>query len=118
MPIITPLLAFALLTSPIQQGQDAASEPLQCMAGPVQRSFGETEWLTYACADHSTLIVVSAPGNPAMPFVFTLSRTDAGVRVSGEGNGDRGATAAAFEDLKKVSVEDLDRMVREAELHP
>ncbi|WP_156459520.1 hypothetical protein [Brevundimonas sp. Root1279] len=64
-----------------------------------------------------TLIVVSAPGNPAMPFVFTLSKTDRGVRISGEGNGDQRATAPAFEDLKKVTSEVLDQMLREAETH-
>ncbi len=118
MSMITPLFALALLTSPVQQDQDAASEPLQCRAGPIQRSFGGTQWLTYGCADHLTLIVVSAPGNPAMPFVFTMSKTDGGVRISGEGSGDRSSTAPAFEDLKKVSSEVLDQMLREAETHP
>lgn len=118
MPIITPLLALALVTSPVQQDQGAAPEPLQCMAGPIQRSFGGTEWLIYGCADQRTLIVVSAPGNPAMPFVFTLSKTDGGVRISGEGNGDQGATTPAFEDLKKVSSEVLGQMIRETESRP
>ncbi|MFC7380560.1 hypothetical protein [Brevundimonas sp. GCM10030266] len=118
MTIITPLLALALLTSPINQDHGAAPEPLQCTAGPIQRSFGGTEWLTYGCADRRTLIVVSAPGNPAMPFVFTLSTTDGGVRISGEGNGDQEATAPAFEDLKKISREVLDQMIREAETRP
>lgn len=117
MSIITPLFALALLTSPVQQDQ-VVKEPLQCMAGPIQRSFGGTEWLTYGCADRRTLIVVSAPGNPAMPFVFTLSTTDGGVRISGEGNGDPGATAPAFEDLKKVSREVLDQMIRETASRP
>lgn len=117
MSIITPLFALALLTSPIQQDQ-VVQEPLQCMAGPIQRWFGGTEWLTYGCADQLTLIVVSAPGNPAMPFVFTLSKADGGVRISGEGNGDHRATAPALEDLRKVSIEGLDQMLREAEAHP
>jgi hypothetical protein len=117
MSIVTPLFGLALLTSPVQQDQ-VAPEPLQCMAGPIQRSFGGTEWLTYGCADHLTLIVVSAPGNPAMPFVFVLSKANGGVRISGEGNGDQKATAPAFEDLKKVSIQVLDQMLREAEAHP
>lgn len=117
MPIITPLLALTLLSS-LGQEQEAPPEPLQCTAGPIQRSFGGTEWLTYGCADERTLIVVSAPGNPAMPFVFTLSKAEGGVRISGEGNGDRRATAPAFEDLKKVSSENLDQMLRESEARP
>lgn len=115
MSIITPLFALALLTSPAHQDQDVAPEPLQCMAGPKQRSFGGTDWLTYGCDNHSTLIVVSAPGNPATPFIFVLSKTEDGVRVTGEGNGDQRATAPAFKDLKQVTREALDAMIREAE---
>lgn len=118
MSIFTPLFGLVLLTSAVQQDQVVASEPLQCMAGPINRSFGGTEWLTYGCADHRTLIVVSAAGNPAIPFVFILSKTDEGVRIKGEGNGDQRATAPAFEDLKKVSPEALEHMIREAEAHP
>jgi hypothetical protein len=53
-----------------------------------------------------------------MPFVFTLSKTNRGIRISGEGNGDQRATAPAFEDLKRVSIEVFDQMLREAEAHP
>jgi hypothetical protein len=116
--MITLLAALALLGAPIQQDQGVARERLQCMAGPIQRSFGGTEWLIYGCDDHSTLIVVSAPGNPAAPFVFTLFKTEGGVQVSGEGNGDRRATATAFEDLKKLSIEDFDLTLRETETRP
>lgn len=118
MPIFTPLLALAVLTSPVQKDQDVTPERLECMAGPIQRTFGGTEWLTYGCEDRLTLIVVSGPGNPAMPFVFTMSMTDGGIRISGEGSGDQSATAAAFEDLRNVSREVLDQMLREAEMHP
>jgi len=115
MSIVGLLSGLMLLAVPIQQEQNAAPEPLQCMAGPIHRSFGGTEWLAYGCADHATLIVVSAPGNPAMPFIFKLSKTDGGVRISGEGNGDQSATAPAFEALKKVSRATLTEMIEEAE---
>ena len=115
MSIIGPLSGMMLLIAPIQQDQSAAREPLQCMAGPIHRSFGGTVWLAYGCADHATLIVVSAPGNPAMPFIFKLSKTDDGVSISGEGNGDQRATAPAFEDLKTVSRAALTEMIEEAE---
>ena len=117
MSIITPLFGLALLTSPVQQDQ-VPPERIECKAGPIQRSFGGTDWLTYGCSDHLTLIVVSAPGNPAVPFYFALSKANGGVRIVGEGNGDKRATAPAFEDLKKISIESLDQMLQEAEAHP
>ena len=118
MSIIALLSGLMVLVAPIKQDQPAAPEPLQCMAGPVHRTFGGTDWLAYGCDDHATLIVVSAPGNPAMPFIFELSKTEDGVRVSGEGNGDQRATAPAFEDLKKVSPATLTGMIEEAEAQP
>jgi hypothetical protein len=118
VPTIVPVIAFALLTLPVQQDHKPAAKPLQCMSGPIQRSFGGTEWLTYGCDDRRTLIVVSAPDNPATPFVFTITKTNRGLRISGEGNGDQRSTAPAFEDLKKLSEEVFDQMLREAETRP
>jgi len=118
MSIVGLLSGLMLLTVPIPQDQHAPPEPLQCIAGPIQRSFGGTDWLTYGCSDHATLVVVSAPGNPAKPFVFILSQTDDGVVVRGEGTGDQRATAPAFEDLKIVSRTTLAEMIEEAEAQP
>ncbi|WP_420472013.1 hypothetical protein [Brevundimonas sp. FT23042] len=111
-------LALEVLSGFAGQDASAPPEPLQCNAGPLGRSFGGSDWLVYGCSDRATVVVVSAPGSPAMPFVFTLSSRDAGVQVSGEGSGDASATARAFEDLKKISRQDLDALIREAEAHP
>lgn len=118
--MLVAVSAFALAILSGSAGQDAPAppEPLQCTAGPLGRSFGGSDWLVYGCSDRATVVVVSAPGSPAMPFVFTLSGRDAGVQVSGEGNGDASATARAFEDLKKLTRQDLDTLIREAEAHP
>ena len=117
MLVVVSAFALAVLSGPVGQDAPAPPEPLQCTAGPVGRSFGGSNWLVYGCSDGETAVVVSAPGNPAMPFVFTLSGREAGVQVSGEGNGAPAVTARAFEDLKKLSRQDLDAIIQEAKAH-
>ena len=58
-------------------------------------------------------MIVSAPGNPATPFYFTLLPTDAGHRLFGEGTGKKEATAAAFEQLKSLSEDDIANVIKE-----
>jgi len=118
MLVAVSAFAIAILSGPAGQDAAAPAEPLQCTAGPVSRSFGGSDWLVYGCSDGATVVVVSAPTSAAMPFVFTLSRREAGVQVSGEGNGDASVTARAFEDLKKLSRQELDALIQEAEAHP
>lgn len=72
---------------------------VSCTAGPLAAVYGALPWLAYACDDGRSVALLSSPDNPASPFSFVLRPSDHGVRVQGEGTGDRGATAAAFAEL-------------------
>ena len=88
-------------------------DTFKCTIGPVTKTYGQTQWLVYSCNDDKTLVIVSAPGNPATPFYFTLLPTDAGHRLFGEGTGKKEATAAAFEQLKSLSEDDIANVINE-----
>jgi len=49
------------------------------------------------------LVLVSAPGSPAMPFIFFFYIKDGGYRLYGEGTGNKEATGAALGDLQQLS---------------
>jgi hypothetical protein len=88
-------------------------DTFRCNIGPVTKTYGQGQWLVYSCNDDKTLLIVSAPGNPATPYYFTLLPTDAGHRLFGEGTGKKEATASAFEQLKSLSEEDIANVIKE-----
>jgi hypothetical protein len=91
---------------------------ISCSAGPVAAEFGALPWLAYACDDGRSVALVSSPGNPAAPFSFVLRPSDHGVRVQGEGTGDRVATAAAFAELMALDDAALAALYTRALLAP
>ncbi len=80
---------------------------MKCDIGPLTKTFGKTPWLVYGCADQKSVVVVSAHGSPAMPFVFIFASSEDGYKLHGEGTGDKSATAAAFDELKAFSSADI-----------
>jgi hypothetical protein len=97
------------VSSAIAEDEDS----FECNIGPVTKTYGQTQWLVYSCNDDKTLVVVSAPGNPATPFYFTFLPTDAGHRLFAEGTGKKEATTAAFEQLKSLSEDDIANVIKE-----
>jgi hypothetical protein len=103
---LAAIYAFAVTAS--AGGEDVVSTPaLKCEIGPVAKRYGSTQWLVYSCDDERTLVIVSAPGNPAMPFYFTFSRPDGRYQLSGEGTGRKDVTDAALNHLKTLSERDI-----------
>ena len=103
---------FSVVLNPLSAiAEDEDS--FECNIGPVTKTYGQAQWLVYSCNDDKTLVIVSAPGNPATPFYFTLLPTDAGHRLFGEGTGKKEATAAAFEQLKSLSEDDIANVIKE-----
>ena len=91
----------------------APAESLDCNMGPVARSFGESPWLVYGCDDQRSIIIVSAPGNEASPFVFSFlypAGPDGELRLRGEGSGSGEASAAAFRELRGLTASDIERL--------
>jgi hypothetical protein len=99
--------------SPAGHASEAATKPrpLQCETGPINRVYGTTAWVVYSCDDSRTVVVVAAAGSPAAPFYFMFAPTSEGYRLVGEGNGNREATNAAYEELKKLSKDDVQAII-------
>lgn len=88
---------------------------LACDVGPVEKTFGNTPWLVYSCSDHRSIVVVSAANSPAAPFVFIFAAKGSAYQLHGEGTGKKEATAAAFEDLKRLSQSDLESLLAQTQ---
>lgn len=114
MKYCTRLLVFISATALIPCGAVSAEQrSLNCDTGPVKKTYGETPWLVYGCSDNKTIVVISDTGSPAMPFYFTFYVKDGGYRLTGEGTGNKEATAAAFNDLSKMSEPDIRQLLAE-----
>jgi hypothetical protein len=116
---IALLLSAALATTPC--GGKPAPSPLNggvsCNTGPVTKTFGGSTWLVYACRDGRGIAVVSAPHNPAFPYIFLFYPTDKGMQLHGEGTGDKRATDAAFKVLAELSSADIAALFQQAKAH-
>jgi hypothetical protein len=113
-------MCIAMLMATIASAANPAqgSRTLNCDVGPVEKTFGNSRWLVYSCDDNRSIVLVSAPGSPAMPFVFSLMATDNSYRFSGEGTGQKEATKAAFDELKVLSEKDIASLVAETKASP
>lgn len=116
------VLLTSFLLATVFFGFSSAEEPmkLECNIGPIEKSFGRSNWLVYSCNDEDSLVVVSAKGNPAMPFYFFIGRRDGTRSLRGEGNASKESTSAAFEELSalvklEASVQELLRATKDVE---
>lgn len=105
------LTVVALLLAQVA-AQDGGKPSLQCETGPLHKSYGGSAWLVYSCSDDKTLVVVSDTGNPASPFYFVIYPENGQYGMSGEGNGSKDASDAAFQDLKKLTAAEIAAMLR------
>jgi hypothetical protein len=111
---------FAFLLSAVANSISATAEQsgvepteLVCDVGPITRVFGQSQWLVYSCDDRRTMIVLSAPGSAARSFYFVLYPAESGYQLRGEGTGHQDITAAAFNDLKALSSEEIMSLIQE-----
>jgi hypothetical protein len=89
--------------------------PLQCDIGPLQKTYGSTEWVVYSCSDKKTVVIYSAASNPGKEFYFMFTSQDGELRLYGEGNGDKKYTDAAYDELKPMTQDDVDYLIKETE---
>jgi hypothetical protein len=111
--ILAGLLASSAGVITLAQPTDANSQQLKCEIGPIPKTFGKVPWLVYGCSDAKSLVVVSAPGSPAMPFYFMLFPKSGRYELVGEGTGKKEATAAAHAELSALSDEQIAKLVSE-----
>ncbi|HEX7643027.1 MAG TPA: hypothetical protein VF472_12545 [Burkholderiaceae bacterium] len=111
--IVYSILSLGLMNLPsaASANSNPTSQSMKCEIGPVSKRFGETEWLVYSCSDGTSVVVTSAPGNPAMPFYFFLSLKDGKYQVTGEGNGNKDATKAAFNELSSLPASKITSLI-------
>jgi hypothetical protein len=87
------------------------AEPMKCKTGPIKQTYGGNSWLVYGCSDNESIVVVSAAGNPAMPFFFSISKKSGEYKVSGEGNGNKVATDAAYKELVTLNEVAIKKLI-------
>jgi hypothetical protein len=107
------LLWATVLTSLPAAGEEPKAPQLKCEVGPANKTYGKTQWLVYSCDDSRTLVIVTAPGNPAMPFYFVFSPHENGYQLSGEGTGKKDTTDAAFSELRGLSERDIAALIEQ-----
>ena len=109
--MIAILLATALMTSPAAA---PALGSLECNVGSVIEPIGGHDWIVHGCADGKSVVVVAGPPNPAAFFYFIVMPQGDGIILHGEGDGDKSATQAAYEQLKEFSANDLELLYKRA----
>ena len=111
-------LCLTVLASVTVRGEDAAqTAPLMCGVGPIEQSYGMTKWHVYSCDDGRSVVIVSAPESPASPFVFRFMASGDAYLLQSQGTGNRKYTAAAYGELKQMSVQDVAALVKLTKAH-
>jgi hypothetical protein len=109
--------AFLLASAITFSSALSAEQPSQkCDVGPINKTYGKTPWLVYSCNNkkaegNAMVVLVSAPGSPAMPFVFFFYIKDGGYHLYGEGTGNKEATDAALSELQKLSEPEITKLI-------
>jgi hypothetical protein len=109
------IIALALASIPCASAiASPKSGGLSCTLGPATKTFGGNSWLVYGCNDGHSVVIVTAPGNPAAPFVFIFTSGSKGMELHGEGTGNKELTDAAFKQLKALSPADVATLFQQA----
>jgi hypothetical protein len=96
--------------------QGPSERRISCDRGPFgTRTYGGTNWDIYGCSDDRSVAVVTAQGNPAMPFYFLFAENNGQYRLSGEGMGRPEFTQKAYADLARLSHQDIQALVKETQ---
>ena len=107
------VLLLATLASVTARGEEAApKQALSCEFGPIPKTYGATSWLVYSCDDGQSVVIVTAPESPAAPFMFRFSAREDGYVLQSQGTGNREFTTAAFGELKVMSKQDVEALVK------
>ena len=109
-------LCLLLIAALVSSAYAAEKTPQACDVGPLEQIYGNTPWLVYSCDNdaaegNARVVIVSAPGNPAMPFVFFFYIKDGGYRLYGEGQGSKEASGAALAELQRFTQRDIENLI-------
>jgi hypothetical protein len=88
-----------------------------CDRGPFgTKTYGGTAWELYGCSDNRSIAIVTAHGNPGMPFYFLIAERNGQYQLSGEGTGRPEVTRQAFEALRRLSDQEIRALVKETQV--
>ena len=105
-----------LLASLDVVAQGPSERRITCDRGPFgARTYGGTVWDIYGCNDERSVAVVTAQGNPGLPFYFLFTESNGHYRLSGEGMGLPQFSSKAYEDLARLSQEDIQALVKQTQ---
>ena len=110
------VLPALLLASSETMAQGPSEARITCDRGPFgSKTYGGTAWDIYGCNDNRSVAVVTARGNPGLPFYFLFAERNGGYRLSGEGTGKPEITRKAYADLVQLSQKDIQALVKETQ---
>ena len=114
--LVVVILTVLLLASSEAGAQGPSEQRITCDRGPfATKTYGGTSWDVYGCNDNRSVAVVTAPGNPALPFYFLFAERNGQYRLSGEGTGRPEFTRKAYEDLTRLTQQDIQALVKETQ---
>jgi hypothetical protein len=107
-------LGIFLTTAAAVPAQGPSERRITCDRGPLgARTYGGTLWDLYGCNDERSVAVVTARDNPGLPFYFLFTENNGQYRLSGEGTGLPEVSRKAYEDLARLSQQDIQALVKE-----
>ena len=112
-----PVCALLGLMAVSPVAAQGPSEPkLVCDRGPfASRTYGGTAWDIYGCSDSRSVAIVSAYGSPAMPFYFLFTESNGWYTLSGEGTGRQEFTRKAYDELSRLTKQQIEALVKETQ---
>ena len=109
-------LVFLLTVAPTAGAQGPSEPRITCDRGPFgTKTYGGYPWELYGCSDNRSVAVVTARGNPGMPFYFLFAEKNGQYQLSGEGTGRPEFTRKAYDDLRRLSPQDIQALVKETQ---
>ena len=117
MKLLACLVLAARFLASVDAMAQGPSEPrITCDRGPVAtKTYGGTAWDIYGCNDSRSVAVVTARGNPGLPFYFLFAHRNGLYRLSGEGTGRPEVTRKAYEDLIRLTQQEIQALVKETQ---
>jgi len=97
-----------ILSDPAAAG--APEWRIRCDVGPIERTFAGRPWTVYSCSDGRSLALFAEGSHPHR-FVFTLIADGGRYLIGGSGSGDGRVIAAANEELRRLTPDEIAALV-------
>lgn len=110
--LVLAAIGFALPLSLPARGEEASQK---CDVGPITRTYGKVPWLVYSCRDKRSLLLVSAPGNAAMPAFFVFRPSGDGYELRNQGSANQAISAAAYAELSRLTPKQIGELIAATE---